>query len=112
MRGQLPGERANHQYLVIEVEQARAGISRETVLEDLLRYDVHARRYFSPICHQVEPYRSAPERHVPLPLPRAEALASRVLSLPTGPTVEPDDVAAICRVIRDSVSRAGRRLVA
>jgi dTDP-4-amino-4,6-dideoxyglucose len=112
VRGQAPGERANHQYLVIEVEQALAGISRETVLEDLLRYDVHARRYFSPICHQVEPYRSAPERHVPLPLPRAEALASRVLSLPTGPTVEPDDVAAVCRAIRDSISRAGRRLVA
>jgi hypothetical protein len=35
-----------------------------------------------------------------------------VLSLPTGPTVEPDDVAAVCRAIRDSISRAGRRLVA
>ncbi|UBU18040.1 aminotransferase class I/II-fold pyridoxal phosphate-dependent enzyme [Nonomuraea gerenzanensis] len=112
VRGQAPGERANHQYLVIEVEEALAGISRETVLEDLLRYDVHARRYFSPICHQVEPYRSAPERHLPLPLPRAEALASRVLSLPTGPTVEPGDVAAVCAIIKESVARAGRRLVA
>ncbi|NUO97876.1 MAG: aminotransferase class I/II-fold pyridoxal phosphate-dependent enzyme [Nonomuraea sp.] len=108
VRGQAPGERANFQYLVIEVDEAVAGVSRDAVLEALLAENVHARRYFSPICHQVEPYRSDPGRHIPLPLPRATALAARVLSLPTGPTVDADQIAGVCRTVRDTVLSAGR----
>ncbi|NUT39168.1 MAG: aminotransferase class I/II-fold pyridoxal phosphate-dependent enzyme [Thermoactinospora sp.] len=112
VRGQAPGERANFQYLVIEVDEAVAGVSRDVVLEALLAENVHARRYFSPICHQVEPYRSDPARHFPLPLPRATGLAARVLSLPTGPTVDAGQIAGLCRTVRDTVLSAGRRLVA
>ncbi|MFI6924536.1 aminotransferase class I/II-fold pyridoxal phosphate-dependent enzyme [Nonomuraea spiralis] len=112
VRGQAPGEQANFQYLVIEVDADVAGASRDDVLEALLAENVHARRYFSPICHQVEPYRSDPARHFPLPLPRAEGLAARVLSLPTGPTVDAAQIAGICRTVRATVRPADRRLVA
>ena len=51
-------ERNNYQYIVIEVDQAEAGISRDTLLGILHAENIRARRYFYPGCHQMEPYRS------------------------------------------------------
>ncbi|WP_308403043.1 aminotransferase class I/II-fold pyridoxal phosphate-dependent enzyme [Streptomyces sp. BV286] len=104
VRGQAEGERANHQYLVIEIDASAAGIHRDEVHAALGAQNVLSRRYFHPSCHQVEPYRSDPARHAPRPLPRAEALAERVLALPTGSAVGPSEIDKVCDIVRRCVS--------
>lgn len=108
LRGQAPGERANFQYVVIEVDEAVAGVHRDEVDAVLTRNNVLSRKYFDPGCHEIEPYLSRPSVHTPLPLPRTEALCRRVLSLPTGTGVGPAQIAAICAVIRETVLRHAR----
>ncbi|MCE7080556.1 aminotransferase class I/II-fold pyridoxal phosphate-dependent enzyme [Streptomyces sp. ST2-7A] len=107
VRQQAPGERSNHQYLVIEVDAARAGIHRDELHAALTSRNVLSRRYFAPACHRVEPYLGDPARHAPLPLPRAEALSERVLALPTGTAVSETDVKAVCALIRELVPTDG-----
>lgn len=105
VRGARPGERANLQYLVVEIEP-RDGIGRDEVHAELLAHGIRSRPYFAPCCHQQEPYRSAPARHAPSPLPRSEALSSRVLALPTGTSVGSDEVARVSAVIRATLTAA------
>ncbi len=100
VREQADGEVANHQYLVIEVDAALAGIHRDRLHELLTRNNVLSRPYFHPACHQLLPYADRPDRHAPLPLPRAEALADRVLALPTGTAVTATDIDRISDLIR------------
>ncbi|MFE0973969.1 DegT/DnrJ/EryC1/StrS family aminotransferase [Streptomyces rochei] len=103
VRGQAPGERANHQYLVVEIDQAAAGVHADQVHAVLERHNVLARRYFHPCCHQLAPYSDRPETHAPLPLPRSEALAERVLALPTGEVIGEEEIDGVCRIIRWAV---------
>ncbi|GAA3854228.1 DegT/DnrJ/EryC1/StrS family aminotransferase [Streptomyces sedi] len=107
VRRQEPGERANHQYVVIEIDEAVAGVHRDRVHAVLSERNVLSRRYFHPSCHQVEPYRSSPGTHAPLPLPHAEALSERVLSLPTGSAVDATDIAGVCDIVRWAVQNRG-----
>lgn len=101
-------ERSTYQYVVVEVDEESAGISRDELVEALWADNVRARRYFFPGCHRMEPYRTLyPEAR--LRLPHTEALASRVLTLPTGTAVGPADVRLICGLIRAAVKRARRR---
>ena len=51
-------EQCNFQYVVIEVNEAEAGLSRDELLKVLQAERVLARRYFWPGCHRMEPYRS------------------------------------------------------
>ncbi|OKK01431.1 aminotransferase class I/II-fold pyridoxal phosphate-dependent enzyme [Amycolatopsis sp. CB00013] len=103
---QADEERANHQYVVIEVDAATAGIHRDAVQAALTEHNVLARPYFHPGCHMIDPYRGRPDVHTPLPLPRTEALCERVLSLPTGTAVGPAEIAAVCEIIRDACAGA------
>jgi dTDP-4-amino-4,6-dideoxyglucose len=103
---QADEERANHQYIVIEVDPATAGIHRDAVQAALTEHNVLARPYFHPGCHLIDPYRGRPSVHAPLPLPRTEALCERVLSLPTGTAIGPVEIAAVCEIIRDACAGA------
>jgi dTDP-4-amino-4,6-dideoxy-D-glucose transaminase len=89
-------ESPNYQYLVIKIDEAVARIHRDLLMRVLKAENVVAQRYFSPACHQLEPYRS--ERSVELP--HTERLADQVLTLPTGPTVSGEDVRRICDIVR------------
>lgn len=92
-------EKCNFQYIVCEVDEEVAGISRDRLVEILQAENVIARRYFYPGCHQMEPYRSFfPHSH--LLLPNTEKLVKRVLSLPTGTAVHEDDISKICDILR------------
>ena len=93
----------NYQYIVIEVDESRAGISRDLLLRVLHDENVLARRYFYPGCHRMEPYRSY-FPHADLLLPNTNAVAQRVLVLPTGTTVNEEDISAICGIIRICIS--------
>lgn len=89
-------ERNNFHYLVIEIDAEVTGLERDLLGELLKLENVLAQRYFSPGCHQMEPYRS--ER--PVDLPHTEAFARRVLALPTGPTISREDVRRVCNIVR------------
>jgi dTDP-4-amino-4,6-dideoxygalactose transaminase len=98
-------ESCNYQYVVLEIDATVTGLSRDELVHILWAENVHARRYFYPGCHRMEPYRSY-YPHARLMLPVTEGLAERVLSLPTGTAVGGDQITTICSIIRTAVSRS------
>ncbi|MEW1750581.1 DegT/DnrJ/EryC1/StrS family aminotransferase [Streptomyces angustmyceticus] len=99
-----PGERSNHQYIVMEIDSAVAGIGRDQLLRLLHAENIVAQKYFHPGCHRMRPYALRSDIHQPLPLPGTEQLAERVLVLPSGLAVTPADVDRICEVVRLAVA--------
>ena len=83
-------EKRNYQYVVVEVDEAISKISRDDIVRILHAENVLVRRYFYPGCHQMEPYRSY-FPHAGLLLSNTEELSQRVMSLPTGTGVTPQD---------------------
>lgn len=106
-------DRSNFQYVVAEVDAERTGISRDDLWRVLMAENVFARRYFHPGVHRMQPYASeqTPESRR---LPHTDALASRVLSFPSGQTVDEATIDAICGLVALAVSEpaAVRRAVA
>lgn len=98
-------ERNNYQYIVLEVDVAQTGVSRDTLIDVLWAEGVIARRYFYPGCHRMEPYRSYMP-HAGLLLPHTERIVERLLSLPTGTAVGPAEISTICAIIRTAVAQA------
>jgi dTDP-4-amino-4,6-dideoxygalactose transaminase len=98
-------EQGNFQYIVLEIDQHIAGISRDQMVQILHAENVRARRYFYPGCHRMEPYCSY-FPHAGLLLSETERLVQRVMTLPTGTTVTTEDVAQICELIRFAVSHS------
>ncbi len=94
-------EQYNYQYIVLEIDENIADISRDTLLDILWDENILARRYFYPGCHRMEPYRSY-FPHAGLLLPETEKLAQRILILPTGTSVDSSDISKICQIIRFS----------
>jgi dTDP-4-amino-4,6-dideoxygalactose transaminase len=98
-------ERHNYQFIVLEVDEAAIGVSRDQLLTLLHAENVLARRYFYPGCHRMEPYKSLyPDAH--LSLPQTECVAGRVLSLPTGQVINREIIAGICNIIRTALENA------
>lgn len=93
-------EDPNCQYVVVRIDEAGTGIHRDLLMRVLKAENVVTQRYFSPACHQVEPYRT--ER--PVALPRTERLSEQVLNLPTGPAVSEADIRQVCEVVRDVIA--------
>jgi len=98
-------EETNYQYVVLEVDESAAGLSRDHLLKVLHAENILARRYFWPGCHRMEPYRSH-FPHAGLLLPETEKAADRVLVLPTGTAVTPEQVATICGIIRSALNHS------
>lgn len=93
------GERANYQYVVLEIDAAQTNVARDALLQMLWEENVRARRYFYPGCHRMEPYRTL-FPNVGARLPVTESVVERVLVLPTGTAVSAADIAAICQLLR------------
>lgn len=98
-------EKANFQYVVLEIDEARTEITRDELMRILHMENVLARRYFYPGCHRMEPYRSC-FPHAGLLLPETERLTNRVLCLPTGTGVNEDQIGTICEILRMAVEDA------
>ena len=97
-------ERSNFQYVVIEVDPEKCPVSRDTIVAELHKRNVIARKYFWPGCHRMEPYKSLyPNSH--LWLQETEKVAARVIVLPTGETVLPETVCMICGMIENIVAQ-------
>jgi dTDP-4-amino-4,6-dideoxygalactose transaminase len=99
-------ERCNYQYVVLEIDEDEAGISRDRLIELLTAREIRARRYFFPGCHRMEPYRSlVPQARYWLS--ETERLLRRIAVLPTGTSVGPTHIARICEIIRSALREAG-----
>jgi len=95
-------EKQNYQYIVIEIDEFKTGLSRDELLKVLHAENILARRYFYPGCHRMEPYRSYfPHAHLLLPV--TEEVAKRVMVLPTGSSIDPQSINIICQIIRLAV---------
>lgn len=104
------GEEANFQYVIIEIDPATAGISRDMLVEVLHAERAIVRKYFFPGCHRHEPYagrNQGPSAELPL----TDRLASRVLSLPTGTGITEAEIERLTRLIRFCCER-GREIAA
>ena len=100
-------EKNNFQYIVVDIDEQMTGVSRDLIVEILHRENVLARRYFYPGCHQMEPYRSY-FPHAGLLLPETEKLVHRLMVLPTGMVIGPDEVQLISEIIRFTVAHGPR----
>ncbi len=103
-----PGEQSNFQYIVLKIDEAATRISRDEIAEVLWAENVFARRYFYPGCHRMEPYRSLyPEAGKNLP--ETEKIVGRLLCLPTGRSVGPEEIKKLCSLIRICIAQ-GREI--
>jgi dTDP-4-amino-4,6-dideoxygalactose transaminase len=101
-----PAEGNNYQYVVVEIDEATTGISRDALVRILEKENVLARRYFTPGCHRSEPYRTCyPD--VSDRLPNTEWLAASVLALPTGTAVSPDTAREVGDLLALAVGGGG-----
>jgi dTDP-4-amino-4,6-dideoxygalactose transaminase len=100
-------DRRNFQYVVVDVDAARAGLTRDELIELLWAEGVHARRYFFPGCHRMAPY-ATDARWRTAHLPHTERLTSRLLTRPTGTAVAADDIDPVADVIHTAVVHADK----
>ena len=98
-------ERANYQYVVMEVDEAAAGLTRDELVKVLHAENVLARKYFWPGCHRMEPYRSL-YPYAGMFLPETERLAARIVVLPTGQAVTPEMIHTICAILRSALAQS------
>ena len=98
-------ELQNRQYVVVDVDAAEAGKSRDEIVAALHAENVLAKRYFFPGCHRMEPYRSM-ESVRNTTLPQTEHLCERLMQLPTGTSVSLADIGRIGEFLGRLTSRA------
>jgi dTDP-4-amino-4,6-dideoxygalactose transaminase len=101
-------QKNNFQYVVIEVDENEASITRDLLVKILHAENIRVRRYFYPGCHQMEPYRTL-HPQTGTSLLETEKLVLKVIQLPTGTAVSEQDVTIICDLIRFVVSN-GREI--
>lgn len=103
---QLPGLRLlepnstshNNQYVVVEVDEAETGASRDALVRALQDEHVDARRYFTPGVHRLAPY-AQEQPCAGLVLPVTERLARTTMVLPTGTSLQPPHVGRITSLL-------------
>ena len=93
--------RNNYQYVIIEIGE-ECPASRDHLVDALHAENVLARKYFWPGCHRMKPYREL-YPHASLVLTNTEAVADRVIVLPTGTMVAPGDVGTVVAVLRQAI---------
>lgn len=105
-------EQNNFQYVVVEIDEEKAGISRDLLIQLLHAENILVRRYFYPGCHQMQPYRTL-YPNAGLHLPTTERLVQRVMTLPTGLSIALVDILTIADLldfILQHKNRIGERL--
>ena len=95
---ELPaGTEYNYAYMPVEIEEGAFGMSRDSLYEELKRYNIFSRRYFYPLITDFACYRSIV---VEDPLVVAKKAASRILTLPIYEALTLDEVDGISEIIR------------
>jgi dTDP-4-amino-4,6-dideoxygalactose transaminase len=98
-------ERRNRQYVVVDVDAATTGKSRDDIVAALHAENVLAKRYFFPGCHRIEPYRSMAGVG-DVSLPHTDRLCKRLMQLPTGTAVSAADIGRIGAFLERLTSHA------
>lgn len=99
------GETNNFQYVVVDVDDAVTGLSRDELLELLAAENVICRRYFHPGVHRMPPYRDNPN-YGSLDLPVTDALCQRLLILPNGQLISREDIGKIGGLLSSMLAQA------
>ena len=95
-------ERNNYQYIVLEIAE-NCLVSRDQLIKTLQAENILARKYFWPGCHNMSPYREL-FPHAGLLLPSTQQVADRVIVLPTGTTLNQQDIETITTIINICVN--------
>jgi len=93
----------NYGYMPIEIDEKAFGMSRDTLYEELKKWNVFTRRYFYPLICDYSCYRSV---SINGELPVARRTAERILTLPIYDSLELDQVEVISEIIT-SLQRSG-----
>ena len=91
-----PAEQNSHHYVVIELNDC--GATRDEILLALQAENILARKYFWPGAHRMKPYRDL-YPHAGLILNYTEAVAEKVIILPTGVSLSEQSIATISKII-------------
>jgi dTDP-4-amino-4,6-dideoxygalactose transaminase len=75
------GTTPNHFNFAIAIDEGGFGLSRDAVYHALRAENVMARRYFNPLCSEIDAYRALPSAN-PAALPNAQRISREVLCLP------------------------------
>jgi len=104
----VPG--CTHSYVLVQLGD-EFGHTRDEVMALLRDEQIFAKRYFYPGLHKLTPYAGSCGKRI---LPATDLLNERCLTLPTGTTVEEDDVArivaALAKLSRDKTSSPTRTI--
>ena len=95
-----PGVESNYAYFPVFFESRAV---RDAVCDALAANDVFARKYFYPLINDFDCYRQLPGFDSAL-TPVAKRLADGVVTLPMYPDLAAEDIARICRIIREVLS--------
>jgi dTDP-4-amino-4,6-dideoxygalactose transaminase len=98
-----PDERTNYQYVVVLVDDTKAGLTRDELVRFLHSENVLARRYFAPGVQRMPVYR---ERYANVSLPQTERLCERVMCLPTGTAVSSSEIETVAQLLTLALNNA------
>ena len=96
---ELAGVKSNHQYMVVRISAAEFGCSRDTVYNELRKFNVFTRKYFYPLCSDFACYRHLPSANE-ANLPVARKVVNEVMSLPLYGELGQDGAEKISQIIR------------
>lgn len=94
----IPNVKHNYYNFAIIVNKEEFGISRDGLYDYLRKCNVFTRKYFYPLCSQLQCYRHLPSSSS-ANLPVAERITKIVLSLPLYGALNEEDVHRICNII-------------
>lgn len=94
-----PGIKNSYQYFVIRINEKAFGRSRDSVYDEMKKYNIFARKYFYPLCSDYTCYKQLPSA-VADNLEVAVRISNEVLSLPFYGGLSVDDVEKTCLILR------------
>lgn len=106
-------EKNNYQYIVLDIDERKAHLSRDQLLKILHQEKVLARRYFYPGAHRHEPYVSY-FPHAGMLLPETERASERTLCMPTGTSIGAEEIEKMAELLKFSIKNSSeirKRLV-
>ncbi|MBT0663399.1 DegT/DnrJ/EryC1/StrS family aminotransferase [Geobacter pelophilus] len=94
-----PGIKNSYQYFVVRIDERAFGRSRDTVYDEMKKYNIFTRKYFYPLCSDYPCYRYLPSSET-ANLQIAYKAAGEVLSLPFYGGLSENDIEKICGIIQ------------
>jgi dTDP-4-amino-4,6-dideoxygalactose transaminase len=97
-RRDIPNVKHNYYNFVITVNEDEFGVNRDELYISLKKYNVFTRKYFYPLCSQLQCYKQLPSSSA-ANLPVAEKITRKVLSLPLYGILDEEDIQRICDIV-------------